>query len=154
MQNNDIFIILHPIRLIHSTGSPHFVRLHFVHFTLCARFRFPPKRFTLCYFFSISSLCAEFLCHMFEEFLLMLEFFAKWFQNSLLGSIFFNVLEGLEAHQGQFKIQKKQVQKGSECFTLCKFHILQVFTKNLKFTKVRATCNSHLQTTKLIDQRC
>ena len=129
MQNNDIFIILHPIRLIHSTGSPHFVRLHFVHFTLCARFRFPPKRFTLCYFFSISSLCAEFLCHMFEEFLLMLEIFAKWFQNKILvfwvafSLMFQKVQKPIRANSRFKKSRYKKAQNVSLCanFTFCKF---------------------------------
>ena len=42
------------------TGSPHFVRFHFVRFTLCAGFGFSQEKFTLCYFFPISSLCADF----------------------------------------------------------------------------------------------
>ena len=32
------------------TGSPHFVRFHFVRFSLCARFGFFQKKFTLCDF--------------------------------------------------------------------------------------------------------
>ena len=57
-----------PTCLLDYTGSPHFVRFHNVRISLCARFEFFEKKITLCDFSHISSLCAEFLCHIFEEF--------------------------------------------------------------------------------------
>ena len=104
-----------------GTGSPLFVR-----FTLCTGFVFSQKKFTLCYF-SLSSLCADFLCH-FEEFftkMLILNIWAiilwyNWFLRSIKTKSRFPT------------IVHKKIQI---CFTLCEFHLVRFFKKNPNSTK-------------------
>ena len=52
-----------------GTSSPHFVRFHFVRFSLCARFEFSPKKFTLCDFLPFPHFVRTFYV-IFEEFLI------------------------------------------------------------------------------------
>ena len=121
---------------------------------LYARLRLLPKRLTLCYFHFLT-LC-WILCHIFKNFSLILEVFAKRFWNKILvfWVAFLLHSKRFRGLLGLIQDSKKVGTNSSEMFHFVRISHSASFYKKFKVHKVRATCNSHLQTTKLIDQRC
>ena len=120
-----------------NTGSPHFVR-----FALCVRFRFPPKKFTLCDFLPFP--------HFVRTFYVIFEEFFDWSYNFFL-NVDFNRLGNNFVIFTRFWVHfwgQKRPNQGSELVDIKKFRFVSLcanftlcdFSKKIKI----AQCEGYL----------
>ena len=89
-----------------SVCLPSNICQHFLcHFSLCARFGFPPKKFALCDFLPFPHFVRIFYVIFLKNFLIGLRIFCKEFNSYLLGNILVN-LQGFEADKSKIKVLK------------------------------------------------
>ena len=114
------------------------MRFHYVRFSLCARFGFFPKKFTLCDFLSFPHFVRIFYVLFLLNFFIGLRIFCKEVNSNLLGNIIV-IIARFEANKGQILKLKfsltSRYKKDQIGFTLCEFHFVRVFKKNQNRTK-------------------